>query len=50
MKTIIWIILGTLILFCALVVGFGYMTTGELFQTAVNTANTAAELTANVIK
>lgn len=50
MKTLIWIILGTLILFCALAIGTGLMTAGDIFQTAINTANTAAELTAQVIK
>lgn len=50
MKTLAWIILGTLILTCALIIGTGMMTSGELFQTAVNTAHTAAELTAQVIK
>ena len=50
MKSLIWIVLTLLIIFCALVIGTGLMTAGELFQTAVNTANSAAELTAQVIK
>ncbi len=50
MKTLAWIILGTLILFCALAIGTGLMTAGDLFQTAVNGINTATELTAQVIK
>ncbi len=50
MKTLAWIILGTLILTCALIIGTGLMTAGDLFNHAINGINTAAELTAQVIK